>query len=302
MFFRARRALHRSWFNLQCRGLWRTRPLVCDDRSLTLVSMVCHGEALMYLLAVKSFCLGLGRVPETVVLNDGSLTDEDATLIRKHLPAVRFVSFDEVSTGSCPRGNCWERLLLICDLTQETYVLQVDCDTLTSGPIPEVDEAIREGRSFTLLGDRSFAAIEPMADAHLRLRDSTSTMVQAVCERAFDQLPERGELNYLRGNAGFTGFAKGSLNRERIEWFSERMRSLAGAGWDEWGSEQVASNLLIANTPGARPLPAPKYVSYWNHPDIAYERSSFLHFIGPFRYAKGIYRRLARRVIQKLQA
>lgn len=301
MLFRLRRALHRSWFDLQTKALLKTVPLHPNDPSFTVVSMVCHGEAQMYLLAVKSFCLQLGRVPEIAILNDGSLTSSDLGLLRKHLPALRVYDIRSISTDDCPKGNCWERLFLICDLVQHNYVVQLDCDTLTSQPVPEVDALIRANRSFTLLGDRSWEEIEPMADAHLRLKDSTSSQVQAVCERAFDRLPERSELRYLRGNAGFTGFARGSLDRQQIAWFSDRMRTIADGHWDEWGSEQLASNLLIANTPGAAPLPTPRYLSYWNHPEIAYENSAFLHFIGPFRFSNGLYLKLARRVIAALR-
>lgn len=292
--------MHRAWFDLRTRALLRTAPLTPNDPSLKLVSMVCHGESQMYLLAVKSFCKQLGRVPELIILNDGSLTEPDLQLMRAHIPSLRVFNIEEISTGRCPKRNCWERLLLICDLVQESYVVQIDCDTLTSLPIAEVDDLIHQNRSFTLLGDRSWPEIEGMEAAHVRLRDSTSTQVQAVCERAFDKLPEKTTLKYLRGNAGFTGFARGSLSRPQIEWFSDKMREIAEGHWDEWGSEQLTSNLLIANTPEAAPLPAPRYVSYWNHPEIDYEKSAFVHFIGPFRFANGLYLRLAQRVIRSL--
>lgn len=306
MFFRARRSLHRALFDLRCRSLLRTPPLttqaVADGQPLTLVSMVCHGEVLMYLLAVKSFCRQLGRVPSFVVLDDDSLTSADRATIAQHLPTVRFFSVAAIDTGACPKGSCWERLMLICSLSESSYVVQLDCDTLTSGPIAEVNASIESNESFTLLGDRSFPVIEPMLEAHVRLKDSTSTQVQAVCERGFDQLPEAADLFYLRGNAGFSGFARGSLSRAKIEFLSGCMRRIAGPQWDEWGSEQVTSNLAIANTPGARPLPAPRYVSFWAHPELDYRQSSFIHFIGPHRYDQGLYGQLAVATIAQLNS
>jgi hypothetical protein len=125
-------------------------------------------------------------------------------------------------------------------------------------------------------------------------------MVQAVCERSFDQLPESASLKYVRGNAGFTGFAKCSMNRGKIEWFSNLMRRITKDTWDEWGSEQVASNLIIANTEGSCPLPFPKYLSYWAHIDVPYEDASFIHFIGPHRFANGLYLKSAKKVIASL--
>lgn len=306
MFFRARRAFHRAWFDLNTRSLLETAPLPpsdapLSDAPLTVATMLCHGEVLMYLLAIKSFARELGQSPRVVVLNDGSLTADDEKRLHAQIASLTIVPISAVGTGVCPRGSCWERLMLISDLVQDGYVVQLDSDTLTLGPIPEVLAAIAENRSFTLLGDRSFPEVEPMLAACARLKGNTHAQVQAVCERGFDQLPEAGKLKYLRGNAGFVGYARGSIDRERIGWFSELMRRIAGPKWDEWGSEQVTSNLLIANAENPLPLPPPRYVSYWAHADVPYEQSSFLHLIGPHRYDQGFYLRHAKRVVRELR-
>lgn len=301
MFFRARRAVQRAWFNVNCRAVLRTPPLKDGDQDLTLVSMICHGEVLMYLLATKSFTQHLGRTPSVVILNDGSLSREDDALIHSHIPHARIVSISDISTDGCPKGSCWERLFLISDLVQDSYVVQLDSDTLTMNSIPEVKQCIDQNRSFTLLGDRSYPKVEPMLSACARSKQNLHPQVQAVCERTFDQLPEASSLKYLRGNAGFTGFAKGSLSREKIGWFSELMRRLTKDQWNEWGSEQVTSNLLIANSDDSYPLDFPKYLSYWAHVDVPYEKSSFIHFIGPHRFSNGFYLRVARRAIAVLR-
>lgn len=300
MFFRARRALGRAWFNFNCRALLRTAPVSTDDNELTIVSMLCHGEVIMYLLAVKSFCRQLGRQPRVVILNDGSLTKDDLDTLRAHVPDARIVAIPEVPPDRCPKRNCWERLLLISDLVKDSYVVQIDSDTLSLHDMEEVKASIAANRSFTLMGDRSHPEIESMLGACARSKENPSQMVQAVCERSFDQLPESATLRYVRGNAGFTGFAKGSIDREKIVWFSDMMRRIAKEKWDEWGSEQVTSNLLIANVDGAYPLEFPKYLSYWAHPDVRYEDASFIHFIGPHRFSNGFYLKSAKGVIAKL--
>lgn len=301
MFFRARRALHRAAFDFTIRGLLQTTPLPVADAPVTVVSMVCHGEVRMYLLALKSFVRQLGASPSVVVLNDGSLTPEDAGLLQKHIPSLSLVEISSIGTGSCPRGGCWERLLLISDLVQSGYVVQLDSDTLTQQAIPEVLACISGNRSFTLLGDRSFPQAQPMLEAWGALKSNRSPQPQAVCERNFDRLPEAATLLYLRGNAGFVGFARDSITRERIEWFSERMRGIAEGTWDRWGSEQLTSNLLIANTEGSVPLAFPKYCSYWAHPEVEYSESAFVHFIGPYRYANGVYSKSAEEVLRALE-
>lgn len=300
MLFRVKRALGRAWFNYNCSSILRTPAVKSGDERLTLISMLCHGEVIMYLLAVKSFCRQLNCVPRVMVLNDGTLTDSDQATLRAQIGQIRIVHISEVPPGHCPKGSCWERLLLISDIVQNSYVIQLDSDTLTAGSIPEVIECIEGNRSFTLMGDGSYPAIEPMVDACNRSKSNGSSMVQAVCERSFDQLPEADSLLYVRGNAGFTGFARGSISRESIASFSDLMRRIAGKSWDEWGSEQVTSNLLIGNTPGAYLLENSKYLSYWAHPGVAYEAASFIHFIGPCRFANGFYIETARRVLGTL--
>src|SRR5271170_5834458 len=121
MFFRARRALQRAWFDFNCRSLLNTSPISSSDPTLTLVSMVCHGEVLMYLLAAKSFCSQLGRKPQVVILNDGSFTESDYTTIRAHIPAAKIVAISDVAPANTPKGSCWERLLLISDIVADTF-------------------------------------------------------------------------------------------------------------------------------------------------------------------------------------
>ena len=302
MFFRARRAVHRAWFDLGIRELLRTAPIPDANSPVTVVSMVCHGEVSMYLLALKSFVHRLAATPAVAVLSDGSLTHEDKALLKKHVPSIVLVDIASVQTGTCPRGGCWERLLLISDLVQDGYVVQLDSDTLTFKPIPEVLSCIAEDRCFTLLGDRSYPQVRPMLQAWETFRSDTNPQPQAVCERNFNRLEEAKDLLYLRGNAGFVGFARGSIDREKIAWFSDRMRSIAEGTWDQWGSEQLTSNLLIANSPHPLPLPFPRYGSYWAHPEVDYGSSAFLHFIGPHRFSHGLYRKSAQEVLHALPA
>lgn len=302
MFFRARRALNRAWFEFNVRELRNTAALPCSETPITIVSMVCHGEVSMYLLALKSFVRHLGVIPRVLVLNDGSLTLADKQTLSKHVDGIAIREISEISTGLCPKGGCWERLLLISDLVQESYVVQLDSDTLTSAAVPEVLSCIEENRCFTLLGDRSHPSVRTMLEAWEDLKTNTSTQPQAVCERNFSQLKESRNLKYLRGNAGFVGFAKGSFKRDRVVYFSELMRSISEGTWNRWGSEQLTSNLLIANSTDPLPLPFPKYCSFWAHPDVDYRASSFIHFIGPYRFAQGLYRKSAKVALRALQS
>jgi len=301
MLYRAKRAVKRAKFNFVTKRVFSGPALKQKSDNVAVVTMICHGEVSMYLLAIRSFCYRFGTVPRIILMNDGSLTAGDVRKLTTHLPDAEVLRISDIATGVCPTGGCWERLLFISELVGNSYVVQLDCDTLTLADIPEIQECVRENRSFTLLGDSSHPLVEPMLEACERYGGSKEDGVQAVCERSFDQLEKAPELRYLRGNAGFTGFAKGSITRERVEWFSQLMRPLAQGKWDNWGSEQLASNLLIANSDKPLPLPFPKYLSHWARPEVCYENSAFIHFIGPQRFAKGLYIRMARIVLRDLR-
>jgi hypothetical protein len=302
MFFRAKRAMRRQWFNLNCRSLLKTPPVGAPNADFTLVTQTCHGEVLMNLLAIKSFVRSLGRTPNIISMSDGSLTPEDQAILSAHLPYAKKVHIKDIPNADVPRGGSWESLMLVCDTAQDSYVVQIDSDTMCQHDLEEVNACISADRAFTLLGDKSFPEVEPMLSACQRSKNNPSHLIQAVCERNFDQLADSAVLNYVRGNAGFIGFPKESIHREKIEWFSNQLRALTKEQWDEWGSEQVTTNLLIANLPNSYPLQFPKYLSYWAHPDVDYSKSSFVHFIGPYRFANGVYIESAKRLIAALRA
>lgn len=253
-----------------------------------------------YLIAVKSIYLQL-REGLVTVLNDGTLTEADRALLKEHISGIHVMELNQVPGANCPKGNCWERLLLISHLCQESFVIQMDADTVTLAAIPEVIDCVRNSRSFTLLGDQSHPGIETAEAASQRYQGNKSPSIAAVAERSFHKLPDSAEFRYVRGNAGYVGFACKSFTPETVERFSQKMESVCGPQWHNWGSEQVASNLMVANAPCAVPLPFPKYASYWVHPNIRYEDCAFIHFIGTHRYDNGLYVHSAHKVSSALQ-
>jgi hypothetical protein len=288
MMFRIQRAIHQTRFDFYCRDILNTAPVKVAAGGLAVVSMVSRRDVLMYLAAIKSFLLELGE-GHPIILNDGSLQTSQIQLLEAHLPAASFVRVPDVDTGGGPQGGCWERLFTIIDLINDRYVVQLDSDTLTYGSIAEVKECYRDNASFTLgtSAGRSFVSLTESARMAQQL---TSRHVQVIAERAFDSLPDGGDKCYVRGSAGFAGFARACFQRLKLEEFSAQMEKLTGPRWREWGSEQVASNYVVANSPSARVLPYPKYACF--DPRINPTDSAFLHFVGPHRYARGVYRRM----------
>ena len=297
MLFRLRNTLDRALHDWRCKEIFVTPPLKLRPAPLVFCSMVSQRDLTMYLVAIKSMYSQVGE-GSICIIDDGSLTKRARDILQHHLGSPTVVDIATIDTGRSPRGGCWERLLHILDLARDSYVIQVDSDILARGPIPEVVECYRENRSFALgtWGGRWFISL---AETAAHAQSSQSTHIQVIAESVFDQLPHPETRRYVRGCAGFSGFARGS-SRAMAEAFSADMQRQIGARWAEWGSEQVTSNYVVANSEGSQVLLWPKYTNHG--PSTNIENTALLHFIGDHRFYRGRYSMESRRVIAALCA
>lgn len=301
MFHKLKDRIGRARFARRCSAALGAPPVSLDPASdLALFSQLQHKDLLMFLLAAKSFAR---QVPPRAVyvLNDGSLTGEDRAVLAGHLPGMTVFELPQFRSRACPSGGCWERLLAISELVRERYVIQLDSDTLSVGPIDEVRACVTRRTAFAL-GTWDRQENEEMREqweTAVRLKPGSQAHVQLVAEANFDKLKDFASLRYIRGCAGFAGFPRGSFTREFVESISAEMRAAIGSKWDEWGSEQVMSNIVVANIPGAVVLPHPKYSDCRK---MRAGETVFIHFIGSCRFSSGRYARLGARVITELNA
>ena len=291
-----------SWSHERAaQGIMDTPPIVSADDGVILFSMIGTSILIPYLVAVKSLHLHLQR-GRIVLLNDGTLTDADRAALAYHCDNPVILEKRDIDPGPCPRDNCWERLIAILDRRRDFYVIQLDSDTVTTGPVPEVLAAIEANRSFTLAGGseeaecgfRSAREIASIFHAH----GPTIDHVQAYAEVAMAELPDAENTRYIRGCAGFAGFARSNTGRSRVSEFSLAMDESIGDIWQQWGSEQVASNFVIANDPDPIQLPYDRYVNHWEEPLPA--DPAFVHFIGTHRFRRGNYSRCSKAAIVAL--
>jgi hypothetical protein len=284
LFYRLRRNIKYFWFYRQIDRILETPPIAYREAPFTIVSMVAGYDVQMYILAMKALYRRLGRGKITVVA-DG-IDARSRNLIHKHLGPVRFINIEDIDTGACPRGGTWERLVYIVRNTAQEYTIQMDADILCVGPIPEVLESIDQNRAFTLAdGIPKKPLVEWASDPRV-----SENVVIAFEKRAADY-PDSNRVLYVRGSSGFAGFAEGAIDIEFLETFHRNGAQLMGERWKEWGTEQLASNFLVANSPNSLPLPKPKYLTWENHslPD----EMSVLHFLGYCRFDQGLFPRLA---------
>lgn len=290
-------------------GYWRLRgrlerileipPAALRPGGVTVLSQVRDRDMLMYLLAAKSFAreIDVGRF---VVLDDGTLTDEDHDTLAEQVPGVTITPIADIPCPGTPRGNCWERLHRVVELAESAYVIQLDADTVTLGPLPEVAEQISQGSAFTLCSE-SDAGIVPLAQAADYAARRNSDHIQILAERTLAGLDPTIGTRYARACAAFTGFPPGTWRREAMQRFSQYMSAQLGPRWaTAWGTDQVTSNFLTANSPHAGLLPSPEYCDYVGRPVSRDTR--FLHFIGTYRFRNGAYRDTARHVIDAMAA
>ncbi|HZF80518.1 MAG TPA: hypothetical protein VEZ89_12090 [Rubrivivax sp.] len=197
-------------------------------------------------------------------------------------------------------GGTWERIWAIAEYAQDSFVVQLDADTVTVERPTGVLEAIAQKASFTL-GTDDGQRIAPVAVTATWARaraEGPSDHIQQQAESLLDQFDPPGQWQYVRGCSGFAGFAPGSISPQRLHAVSDGMRALLGERWDRWGTEQVTSNLLIASSQNGRVLPHPEYCA----PHRRTDATVFMHFIGYVRHKTGLYGQLATRLARELAA
>jgi hypothetical protein len=299
MFYKQKDKLRRWLFAHQVRGVLDTPPLRLAGGAATLVlSQLQHKDVLMYLAAVKSFARHLPP-GEVHVVDDGSLTDDDHALLMRHIPGIQFHTLTDCREPGLPQGGTWERLIAIARLSSSRYVIQLDADTLTLAGIDEVSDAVTRNQSFSI-GTWDQQMIEPAASrahtARPRLNGGRPH-VQLLAEAHFDRFAGAESLRYVRGCSGFSGFAVSTGKLELMRSLSSQMQALIGERWLEWGSEQVMSNLVVANQPDAMVLPHPDYADCEKMQPGA---TRFVHFIGTCRFRSGRYARLVRQMVSQI--
>jgi hypothetical protein len=295
---KTRTALNRRRFDKALEQITHSSPIGTGDDPFTVLSMVHHRDVESYLLAIKSFCRFFGP-RRIVIVCDPTITDQDRSQIAQHVLGIEFVRAEEYRVKGMPQGGCWERLIAIAEFVQNDYVIQLDADTVTLSDMPEVQNAVSGAASFVLATEDSQDFVScAEAATWAKPRAESGEHIQILGEANMDRLPNFETARYVRGCAGFSGFAQGSFDRSKLKSFSDTMSQILNDKWSAWGTEQFASNFMVANSPKATVLPHPKYC----HPGREKSGTVFLHFIGYVRFKTDRYARAAKETYSALVA
>lgn len=291
---RAKRDYFHWKYHKVAQQVLRTEPLARGKLPFMLLSMVHQRDVNSYLVALKSFTY-FANPQRVAVVCDPSITQEDKATLRRHLPHIELRDADEFTHPDIPRGGCWERLFAISEYVRDSYVVQLDADTLTLHPIPEVVQAIRDEAGF-VLGEMPNTPIRrlPAVRENALPRMKPGAHIQTLSEAEMVNVGLPDDALYIRGCAGFTGFPRSADMRPKMLDYSRRMTAKLGEDWKLWGTEQVTSNYLVANMNGTQPLPFPKYGT----PDCATPETAFFHFIGSMRFINSKYEAASRQAIR----
>lgn len=285
---------NRLLFQRAVKGILKTPPIGSGKNHFAALSMVHHRDVLPYLLAIKTFAHHAS--PKRIFLiADPSLDETDRKTIRQHIPYIEILEAIDFRRATLPIGGTWERLSAIAVLCQEVAIVQLDADTMTFGFPEEVVQGMINNQSFIIRSERNveIQTLDAAAEYGKKLTFS-SNHIQAVSEACFLQLRNWENYHYVRGCSGFTGFSKGAINQEMLSELSDSMRSIHGARWDEWGTEQVSSNILAASAADAFLLSHPNYCNA----DWCTNDTIVAHYIGYARHVNRSYEYRAQQAIR----
>lgn len=287
---------NRLLFQRAAKGILKTPTLGRGKNCFAALSMVHHRDVLPYLLAIKTFAHYAS--PERICLiADPTLDQIDRKILRRHIPHLEIFEAGDFRRPALPVGGTWERLSAIAVLCQEVSIVQLDADTMTFGYPKEVVDAMSANRSFIIRSEQG-VEIQPLdvASKYGEKLLLVSNHIQAVSEARFIELKNYNKYRYVRGCSGFSGFGRSAICEEGLAELSNSMRSIHSARWDEWGTEQVSSNLLAASAPDAFLLPHPKYCNA----DGIDEITIVAHFIGYARHINRNYENKAKAALEML--
>lgn len=281
-----------------------TPPIRPKKDGLVLFSMIGSAVLLPYLVAIKSLWSELQR-GRIAILDDGTLTAQDRGILAHHCGDPEIIRISNVIRNEFPAGGTWERLLTILDRRSSEYWMQIDSDTVIIGPVPDVTDAIARNRSFILMGeaeagDRPLVLPDFMQSAYPE-GEMPKGHIQGRIESRMGRIDPQRRWKYIRGCSGFAGFAAMGEGRPLASAFLTEMKKMVGEkDITLWGTEQVASNFILANETQPVVLPYDRYLNYWGEPWG--DDARFIHFVGTHRHEAGAYIDASLKAIARIRA
>jgi len=265
------------------------------NSGLCVLSMLCKRDFFQYLISIYSFSQLL-KPEKIVVVNDGSLSDAHLNLLKNKIPDIEILTGEDYIDERLPTYTSWRRMLALESFIENYYVVQLDADLFSRIDLIEVEQAFINNRSFILGTEQQGKITIKQAQAEAKSRHRPENKhVQQLAEMNLDSLQSIDYKYYIRGCAGFAGYAKSSFSKDTLIAISNCMFSRIGDSWRNWGSEQTAANILIANQDSSIILPLNEYGSVARYS----EELKLIHFLGTWRFDGLLYNKIAKNFIKQ---
>jgi hypothetical protein len=284
-----------DWDVKNALGLKAINRVEGRHEDLCVLSMLCKRDFYQYLISIHSFA-SLFNPEKIVIVNDGSLERWHVAHLKSFIDDVVILNGTDFVDKRVPTYTSWRRMLAIESFVSRYYVIQLDADLLSRHNLSEVKHAYQNNYSFILGTEcENLSTLGEAKQAAIDRNQPTNGHVQHQSELNLDALHKIGFSHYVRGCAGFAGYAKGSFSKDTLIRISNCMFSRIGEKWREWGSEQTAANMMISNMPGAKVLP----LSYYGSVARYTRELKLIHFLGTWRFQGLLYNKLAKQYISE---
>ncbi len=251
-------------FNFAFKKVLRTPILECNpDSEVDYFTIICHKHLNMYILAVKSFLRFYNNV-RVVVADDGTLTEKDCRILRKHIKDITIYKRDwlDKTINEKVKSSFLKELrkiylseLKIIDvnlLCQKRKML-IDSDVLFLKRPDEIIEWCNNSESkpfYTtcLPIESSSEEKDTKTDLEKTFDDDPSTVrnIQYFFRKNLAEINKKLDTNIdvLDYNAGVIGYNE-RLSMDRIEFIKKTLISFAPKDFKPWGVEQCTHAFLF---------------------------------------------------------
>jgi hypothetical protein len=296
-------------------GIKRTPAMETNPESETGIhSAVPHRYLYAYLVAIKSFLRYCADIT-VFVHDDGSLTEEDKALIRRHISGVRIVDraaadrqFEE-KVGDPFLGRVrtsYTSYLKLFDptlISDKRRIIIVDTDTLFLKKPTAVIDWAREGGAPWYHRVHSGKMKKSSGGAVAALTQLQDVHIQTLITRNLDEINETLGKQYALFpgfNSGFIGYAHGTVDFGELRQLFQLLYDKFSERIFRWGAEQTTHGMILCGR-GATALPEEEYFVYTQKNVELAANATFVHFIGENRFYRMQYPRLGAKIMRELR-
>jgi hypothetical protein len=313
------RALNKYGDGVMFRAVIGTPPIPANPHAETGIhTAVPHRYLFAYLTAIKSFLQYYADIA-VYVHDDGSLREEDKALIRVHVPGVRII--DRSWADQAFADKVGDEFLMKVRKSYTSYlklfdptlvsthkrIIIVDTDVLFLNRPAAIIEWAQNGGAAWYHRSGSWIKKSPHSSnaggGAPQPNVAQPTHIQQMVVQQIGEINQalRKDFAFVHGfNSGFIGYDRSMVEYGELKELLAHLFGMFGDRIFRWGSEQTMHGLVLCGK-GATALPSDEYMVYTNLSSDRAAQSTFVHFIGEFRYHRLLYPRLAAKVIRNFK-